>query len=218
MKNYINLSYWIDEQTPLYGGRTGFKVHHENSLNLGDTCNTKFIEIKNHCGTHIDFPNHFIQEGKTSDLFSSSDLIYSNPFLYEIPIPQDTIIDLSNLELKVIPLSTDFIIFKTGFGSIRNTELYWRNNPGFSPILATKLRNQLPNIRAIGMDTISLTSYQNRELGRLAHKEFLGGDRPILLIEDMNLNNLYKSPKLVICAPLMISKLDGSPVNIIAEL
>ena len=32
---------------------------------MGDTANTKSITLHNHSGTHIDFPNHFIINGKT---------------------------------------------------------------------------------------------------------------------------------------------------------
>jgi kynurenine formamidase len=68
------------------------------------------------------------------------------------------------------------------------------------------------------MDFISLTSYQNRELGREAHRMFLGGDRPILLIEDMDLSKIMNSPKSISCIPLLINGLDGSPVTIIASI
>ena len=68
------------------------------------------------------------------------------------------------------------------------------------------------------MDFISLTSFQNRPLGRVAHRAFLGGDRPLLLVEDMDLSRLDVHPKKMICTPLMIEKLDGCPVTVIAEV
>ena len=55
------------------------------------------------------------------------------------------------------------------------------------------------------MDFISLTSYQNREIGRMAHREFLGSSRPLLLIEDMDLSRLFQTPKKVTCLPLLIN-------------
>ena len=68
------------------------------------------------------------------------------------------------------------------------------------------------------MDFISITSYQNREIGRLAHRQFLGGKNPLLLVEDMDLSSLKKTPRSLICAPLLIENIDGSPVTIIAEI
>ena len=55
-------------------------------------------------------------------------------------------------------------------------------------------------------------------MGRIAHRQFLGGDNPLLLVEDMDLSKIQKSPRKIFCAPIMIDKLDGSPVNIIAEM
>ena len=68
------------------------------------------------------------------------------------------------------------------------------------------------------MDFISLTSFQNRELGRESHRSFLGGEHPILLIEDMDLSQLSTSPLSIQCLPLLIYGLDGAPVSIIAKI
>ena len=68
------------------------------------------------------------------------------------------------------------------------------------------------------MDFISLTSYQNREIGREAHKNFLGGNNPILLVEDMDLSKIENTPRKLICVPILVHGLDGSPVTIIAEV
>jgi kynurenine formamidase len=68
------------------------------------------------------------------------------------------------------------------------------------------------------MDFISLTAYQHRELGRTAHRAFLGGGRPILLIEDMDVRQLSSQPKSIICSPILLKGVDGAPVNIIASI
>ena len=51
----------------------------------------------------------------------------------------------------------------------------------------------------------------------ITHKEFLGVNN-ILLVEDMDLNNLILKIKKIYCFPLLVSKIDGAPVTIIAEL
>ncbi|RYZ80474.1 MAG: hypothetical protein EOP04_25820 [Proteobacteria bacterium] len=72
---------------------------------------------------------------------------------------------------------------------------------------------------AIGLDSISLTGFQNREVGRAAHKEFLAGPNPILIIEDMNLEALQgKTPSSVIVLPLRILSGDGAPCTAIAKM
>lgn len=215
---YLYLSYFLDNQTPLYGGAKGIDIIRINQIDKGDTANTKSITLHNHSGTHIDFPNHFIAEGKTSEQYEASFWIFDCPALLKYKALENEIIDLKKVDLRKIPGETDFLIIKTEFGNHRGTELYWKNNPGLSPESAQTLRDQFPQLRVIGMDFISLSSFQNRALGREAHRQFLGGHRPILLVEDMDLEKLTERPKKIICTPLMIDKVDGAPVTVIAEL
>jgi kynurenine formamidase len=218
MTEYISLSYFMDGETPLYGGGKGISILPERSIENGDTANTKQLSFNNHSGTHIDFPNHFFAKGLTSESYPASFWIFEKPFLYVRETDPDCIIHFTDNELANIPADTDFLIYKTGFSKYRAAEKYWKNNPGFAPEVADMLRANFPNLRAIGMDFISLTAYQHRELGRTAHRAFLGGDKPILLVEDMDLSCLISQPKSVICAPLLLKGVDGAPVNIIASI
>ena len=218
MMKYRYLSYFMNAETPLYGGEKGIEIKPLNQISKGDTANTKSIKLHNHSGTHIDFPNHFITKGKTSADYDASFWHFQSPYLYKRTASPNEIINLTQEDLKTIPSETDFLIIKTSFGLYRGQEKYWKFNPGLSPESADALREQLPNLRVIGMDFISLTSFQNRPLGRVAHRAFLGGERPLLLVEDMDLSRLDAHPKKMICTPLMIEKLDGCPVTVIAEM
>jgi arylformamidase len=217
-QKYIYLSYFMDAFTPLYGGGKGVSVVPDRSIGNGDTANTKQLALLNHSGTHIDYPNHFFAEGLTSESYEASQWIFNRPCLVQKNGLANEIIDLTYEELAHVPKDTDFLILKTGFGEFRSEEKYWKYNPGLSPNLARTLRKHFPALRVIGMDLLSITSFQKRELGREAHRKFLGGDRPILLIEDMDLSKLTSSPKAIMCLPLMIKGLDGSPVTIIATI
>ena len=217
MASYLSLSYFLDQETTIYGGNKGVVVSQERSIKKGDTANTKKIQLNNHSGTHIDFPNHFFNSGLTSEKYDSEFWMFDSPFLITKKTSQDKIIDITDQEIDMIPVHTDFLIYKTLriFKQISRGSI---NNPGFNPSVADKLRNNFPRLRVFGMDIISVTAFQNRELGREAHRKFLGGEDPILLIEDMNLDLLTSQPKFIFCAPLLVRGLDGSPINIIAKL
>lgn len=217
-ESIIYLSHFMDEYTPLYGGNKGVSVTPDRSIPQGDTANTKQLSLHNHSGTHIDFPNHFFAEGATLEVYDASYWIFEHPYLLQKKCGENEIIMLDEYELDKIPSNTDFLIIKTSFGFYRNEEKYCKYNPGLSPELADQLRERLPALRVLGVDLISITSFENRELGRVAHRKFLSGNNPILLVEDMNLSKLKKSPQKLMCFPLMIKKLDGAPVTIIAEL
>ena len=213
----IFLSHFLNEKTPLYGGNIGISVKKKTSIERGDSANSKLLSFSNHSGTHIDFPNHFIDNGKVSNNYGSDFWFFYNPYLIEFKADFDQIINFDNNLISSIPSKTDFLIVKTGFFKIRDNKEYWNNNPGFHPEMADKLRNQCPNLKVLGMDFISLTSFQNRLLGREAHKMFLGKN-DILLVEDMKVDELFKTPKKIFCFPLLVDNVDGAPVTVIAEL
>jgi arylformamidase len=216
-KSYIYLSYFLDENTPLYGGEKGIKMVPDRAIKNGDTANTKRVTLHNHSGTHIDFPNHFFDDGKVAQDYAASFWVFNHVHVLNKTAALDELIVLTDDELQSIPVDTEFLIFKTGFSAFRNQDQYWTNNPGISPEVADTLRKQCPQIRAIGMDFISLTSYQNREIGRVSHREFLAKS-PILLIEDMDLRHLTETPMQVICLPLLLANADGAPISIIAQV
>lgn len=215
---FISLSYFLDDQTPLYGGEKGISIRPARSIADGDTANTKQISFNNHSGTHIDFPNHFFDEGLTSEFYNASFWVFTRPYLFVNEVGADQIIHFTADEIASIPSDIDFLIYKTGFGQYRSEDTYWKNNPGFAPEMADMLRTSFKNLRAIGMDFISLTAYQHRELGRTAHRAFLGGERPILLVEDMDVRHLSSQPKSIVCAPILLKGVDGAPVNLIASI
>lgn len=214
---HIYLSYFLDENTPLYGGEKGIGVVPDREIRNGDTANTKRLKLHNHSGTHIDFPNHFFEDGKMSQHYEADFWIFNHPFLIEYEVSENELILLSKQAIQSIPSDTDFLILKTGFSKYRDEEAYWKYNPGLHPDLSEKLKMYLPKLKVLGVDLISITSFQDRPSGRIAHKHFLGG-KPILLIEDMKLDQLIMSPIKIVCLPLLATGLDGAPVTIIAEI
>ena len=220
MNNYIYLSYPLSSETIGFGGKKSFFSELISSICCGRSNNSSHWRFDNHIGTHIDTPLHFFNEGKSIDEFSPEFWLFSNPFLCirENTI-KDEIIECANW-LDEIPENCDLLLLKTGFGKFRSSDIYWSNNPALSPDIAKWIKKNRKKVRAIGLDTISLTGYNHRELGRLAHKAFLNRSKeeePILIIEDMNFNYLNTQPKNVFVVPIIVKGADGSPVTVIAQ-
>jgi arylformamidase len=74
---------------------------------------------------------------------------------------------------------------------------------------------KFPKLRLFGFDMISLTSKLDRPEGKEAHLNFLI-ENQILILEDMNLENLFTCPNKVIVAPLQIENSDGGPCTVFA--
>ena len=217
----IYLSYVLDEQTPTYGNRNNFKQIKKSDIANGNIANDTTIETTVHIGTHIDMPYHFYEDGQTIEDYEADFWIFKKPLIVEIH-QKDLIIrdELINILKNFKNEKYDILIVKTGICNFREKEIYWRENFGFHPDISNYLRDNFPNIRVIGFDSISVSSFSHRMLGREAHRAFLNPKCPILLLEDMDLREVYKDTKLkeVIISPLRISNCDGLPCTVFGVL
>jgi len=218
---HIYLSHFMGPDTPFYGGDGSFQVEPLRSMEAGDPCNTCSWSFPNHAGTHIDLPLHFVHGGKRMDDYSPDFWIFHHVAVVDISgVTPGSVISSDMLDTQHIPSSVELLLLKTGFGSTRGTPAYWQAGPVFSPELADYLRSRFSHLRVFGFDAISVSSWTDRATGREAHRAFLGGDRPILLLEDMDLSlvNELQNILSVTVAPLLVAGADASPCTIIAEV
>ncbi|WP_135609977.1 cyclase family protein [Methanococcoides sp. AM1] len=219
--DFVWLSYPLDTSTPSYGNSEGFKREFIKNVTKGDSCNTSRWQLANHIGTHIDTPNHFYSNGKSIDEFPPTFWNFSKISVIKEPTINGTMCVEVDESFEKIPKETDLLLIYTGFCKNRNKTKYWSENPGLSSELGIFLRKNYPNLRAIGIDSISISSWQNRDEGRKAHRSFLDPDdygNPILLIEDMDLSILEDDVEIVSCCalPIRVKGADGAPCTIVA--
>lgn len=220
MSELIFLSHFYNDQTPGYGGKKDFFLEKSKCLHLGDSCNQLKITLSNHVGTHIDTPHHFFEKGKTLSDYPAGFWVFNKVSLIELDLMPCELITSAHVKLK-INSECELLLLKTGFEKKRQEDIYWKENPGLSADLGEYLRENFPKVRVVGGDFISATCFSKREEGRLAHQAFLSPEKknnPILIIEDMKLDQLAKNPQRVIVSPLLISGADGAPVTVMAEL
>ncbi len=218
----IYLSYILDKNTPTYGNRNKFNCEKKSDISKGDIANDSTINITVHIGTHIDMPYHFFEDGQTIEDFDIDYFRFHNVLFIDM-FPEDIIVkdNLINLLDKQDDKNKyDILIVKTGICHKRDKQEFWESNYGFDPSIANYLHNNFPSIRVMGFDSISVSSFANRMLGRESHKAFLNPTAPILLLEDMDLTMLNSSSKInkLDIIPLRISKCDGLPCTIVAEV
>ena len=205
------LSFELNEQSPVYGGKDDkLKIKKTNQIKEGKTSNNLHLSFPNHIGTHIDFPRHFSDKGKTLSNYPASFWIFNKVGFLKCSI--DKIPEMIN----TLDQSIEILILKTGFGKNRGKENYWKNQPVIPASYASIFKKQFPKIRVFGFDMISLTSMNNKEEGKKAHINFLL-DHDILILEDMNLTSINKKPRNIILSPLQIENADGVPCTVIAN-
>ena len=224
----IALHHILSQETPLYGGNGRLELKQICSISDGDTSNSSELSFPAHSGTHIDAPYHFYSEGLSLDQFPADFWLCKSPFLIEYSAQPGEIISLTSLLplLNKIPVETDLLLIRSGIETLRRSEpgTYIFHGAGLVPEIGLWLRRNR-KLKMFGFDWISLTCYENRTLGRDAHKAFLSSTinetknlNPVLIIEDMKLSDAPTALMNVLVSPLLYRQADGSPVSVWGNL
>lgn len=236
---YAYLSYNLDEDSPVYKGLKKPSIVHRSTISK-DGYNTYVLCAENHSGTHVDAPRHFLEDGKSISDYDLEKLIFNNVLILEIPQAPDSEISLQDFqniiekdenlnskgENKNIWKSVDFILIVTGFFKYRqkNLEKYLTENPGINSDVINFLRENFPLLRAIGIDSVSISCFNNPDNATKAHKTaFIKKDNygePLLLVEDMDLSSISaeNNIKQLFLIPWQFNGVDSAPCTVIAQL
>jgi len=228
----------LDTDTPTYGNRNRFEQVKKSDISNGDVANDTIISTTVHIGTHIDMPYHFYEDGQTIEDYESYFWRFSQKEILFVElrienggfgiengglIIRDELINKleeikNNSQLSI--LNSQLLIVKTGICYKRGQKEFWEQNYGFHPDIADYLRENFLNIKIFGFDSISVSSFTNRMLGRESHKRFLNPKQPILLLEDMDLRYVDNNTnfKEIIVSPLRIANCDGLPCTVFAKI
>ena len=219
----VRLSYNIDSKTPVYGGGEGFSSEPVRSIRKGDTCNTSKWVLPNHIGTHIDFPYHFYENGQTIEDYPEDFWIINGEKVQviEVEMPEnELIVKTKHVKTTSLNNSSEFVIVKTGFGKHRTQKKYETHNPGLGEDFSDWILQNFKKIKIIGLDSVSISSRQHRDVGRMVHKKFLNPKKPVLIIEDMDLTKISSKTKIneIIIAPIIVSKTNATLCTIFAKI
>ena len=224
MSEYIDLAYPVHEEMPIYPGLPKTQVKPREDIEKGDEWNGSVISMYTHAGTHCDAPYHFIEGGSTIDNVPISHFVYKNPVYVETKYAPDYKVSIEDLKSAGKELyNADIIFINTGAHKLRDTNFdkYSNNYPALSVEAAEFIRDELPNLKAVAIDTISIEDLsQGKELGYPVHRGLMKeeGGKSIVIFEDYNPKPIEGKKILsAFAAPLRIKGRDASPVNIVVE-
>ncbi|MCW5590222.1 MAG: cyclase family protein [Legionellales bacterium] len=210
-ETFQNLTSIIKLDSVVYPGDPTFQIENVCSISHGSSFHLCKMSMSNHLGTHIDFPSHVIQGGKTFNDFSVENFI-GDGIIIEVPSNYTAVSkDLIESYVKEIH-SSDFVFFKTEnskriskYGKLANNYVYITTD-------AAKSLLEL-NVKVVGIDYISVDSLTDEKLP--VHNLLLGND--VLIIENLELGQVKPGKFNVIIAPLNIDGIDGSPATVYAR-
>lgn len=220
----IYLSHYIDSDSPYYIGTSKPSLKPKNEIEAGADYNTSMICVENHTGTHIDAPRHFVPVGRQISDYDLVELTFKPLLIVCEKDPRELVVveDISDYDLT----GYDCILFKTGFGSLRDSDrnMYLTENPGVSPETVRWLRERHQNIRCIGIDTISMSRYNDEEIAKKTHVTAFIEDEsfgePLLFIEDMDISDVPDNSSIekIMVIPWQIRGIDSAPCAVIGYI
>lgn len=225
---YIELAYPIYEGMPIYPGLPEVKIGLQESLEQGDDWNGSILTMYLHAGTHVDAPWHYIGENAPGiDQIPIDRFFYKHPLLLDIVVKnKNELVSIEQIEAYGEEIyEADILIFNTHYYEKRKVDFmdYATGFPAVSPEAAEFIRLQLPNVKAVAIDTLSIENLAfGKSNGYLTHKIFLDPKRPnqtLLIYEDINAGLLEGKKLLCACStPLRIVGRDASPCNLVVEV
>ena len=221
---YRRLSYTLNVRDHAFPGAPTMRVEPFESMQKGDRLNTYNVTLFNHFGTHMDGPNHFNGQGRQLYELELSTFIFEKPLLVDIPKGRGELVEPEEvMRFDEAIRAADLLLVRSGFSAMRASDnrAYSEEGPAISARAAELIVERYQNLKAVGMDWISLSSPLHLEDGIRAHQIMLGktGAEPVLIIEDIDLSGLDPDTlETVFALPLFIEGIDSAPVTILAKI
>lgn len=212
-RTFYDLTQIISKDIPVYSGDP--QPHFEQSSTIhNDSYNVTRIIMGSHSSTHVDAQSHFMVDGKSIDREPLSKFI-----------GESIVIDLSkrcnigagitcsDLEAYSKDIrDNDIVLLYTG------TSEYWMKDQNIKydftylePSAAQWIVDH--HIKCVGIDTFSVEKYGSKE--GLSHKILLSSSVGIIENLNPNLKNLSGKRVFLVCLPLLLEGIDGSPARTI---
>jgi arylformamidase len=174
----------------------------------GEEANVSRVSLSTHTGTHVDVPWHFIDDGPTLD---------------DLPIGRwigaCVVVDVSlgtgpigPEDLSAIPevSTTPFVVLKTRSGGSPAA-----GPSAFDPVFAALTLDGARwlvgrGVQLVGIDTPSVEAADGN--GDV-HRELLRAGT--LIVEGLELRDVAPGPYTLICLPLKLEAVDGSPARVL---
>jgi arylformamidase len=204
MRTY-DITLTVTPEMVVWPGDPPVNMQRISSIASGDSSNVTQISMSCHTGTHVDAPDHFLNNGKTVENLSL-DLLVGR--VYVLHLPDVNLITASILMDADIPPRTRRLLFKT-----RNSDFWANGNKefqtdfvGLSVDAAELLVDR--NVKLVGIDYLSIAPYK---MGKQVHTILL--DAGVVVLEGLDLSRVSQGRYTLHCLPLKLGGAEGAPTR-----
>lgn len=195
---------WHDVTIPMRPGMTvwpgdrPFSFEPASRTSDGDSCNTSYIALPTHAGTHCDAPWHFMEDGKKLDAVDSA--VFFGPARL-IACPEVDTVHAADLGAGPLPAR---IILQTRNAAIPYDAPFQENFVGVAEDAARRMVAE--GVRMVGVDYLSVAPYKE---ARPTHEVLLGNE--VFVVEGLRLGGFAPGDYEFVVLPMHLAGADGAP-------
>jgi len=200
----LDISVPVSPGLPVWPGDPHIELDRYRAIAKGDASNDSRLACSVHCGTHVDAPGHFVENGSTVDQLPL-DILVGRAWVAEV-LTAD-VISSEILENLAIPSETIRLLFKT-----KNSTLWADPRHAFKSDFVALSADAASwivahGIRLVGIDYLSIQMFDDPE--PLTHSILLKAG--VVVVEGLNLMDVRPGSYRLVCLPLKLSGSDGAP-------
>jgi arylformamidase len=186
------------------GTEPGPVLDFHSRIERGDSANVSALSLGSHTGTHVDAPDHFLDNGLTVESIPAEHLI--GPALV-VEYAGESDITANDLDLLSIPPATTRLLVKTRNGSFWDDDAFHPEFIGFDDTAGPWLADR--GMVLVGIDYMSIEKF--RSPTHAVHHALLA--KRAVLLEGLDLREVPPGEYFLVCAPLPVVGADGAPAR-----
>lgn len=204
---FIDVTLPIHQDMHRWPGSNPFRLKKIYTITDGNKSNSSCMQIDSHCGTHVDAPRHFIEDGDTIESLNLEDLIGETVV---VAIDEGVEINNASLEKANIKGNCKKLLIKTS-----NSKLWDNKINGFChnfESLSTSACEWVVKrgIKLIGIDYLSVEKYGGDSS---VHKILLSNG--VIIVEGLDLSKVTAGEYYMMCMPLKVIGAEGAPARVV---
>ena len=201
----IDVSVPLDAALPTYPHNTPFTLEAIKRLARGDSSNVSTLHMSAHCGTHVDAPQHFFDDGAGAEALPL-EILCGRARVIEVTSRKPVAAE----DFERLNLSEDIrLLIKTHNSRLWGDPTFHADYIGVSESGARHLVEH--GVKLVGVDYLSIEPHGTP--GHPAHHILLGGGT--IVIEGLNLRDVEPGVYEMYCLPLPIVGSDGAPARVV---
>ncbi|MEO8458438.1 MAG: cyclase family protein [Chloroflexota bacterium] len=189
-----------------YGGtEPGPRLHFHSLISKGDSANVSELSLGSHTGTHVDSPDHFLDNKITVEQMPL-DAMVGQAWVADFDVTSH--ITIADLEAANIPAGTTRLLARTPNGRFWDDDTFHPEFIGFADDAGDWLVER--GMVLVGIDYMSIERYHSPT--HAVHHALLTAN--VVIVEGLDLRTVSQGEYYMVCAPIPVVGGDGAPARV----